>query len=99
MNESGAGYGWVFYLGDGRANVGAGVSTGTLTRTGRNLKDFFDRFLEEPQIAPWLERSEEHTSELQSRQYLVCRLLLEKKNTRLTSSHSNISDTIFWFNY
>src|SRR3712207_7542829 len=28
-------------------------------------------------------RSEEHTSELQSRQYLVCRLLLEKKNTIL----------------
>src|SRR3712207_8074705 len=28
-------------------------------------------------------RSEEHTSELQSRQYLVCRLLLEKKNTQL----------------
>src|SRR5947209_10950690 len=27
-----------------------------------------------------LARSEEHTSELQSRQYLVCRLLLEKKN-------------------
>src|SRR3712207_8505083 len=26
------------------------------------------------------QRSEEHTSELQSRQYLVCRLLLEKKN-------------------
>src|SRR3712207_7859533 len=29
------------------------------------------------------ERSEEHTSELQSRQYLVCRLLLEKKNIEL----------------
>src|SRR3712207_8047863 len=28
-----------------------------------------------------LPRSEEHTSELQSRQYLVCRLLLEKKKT------------------
>src|SRR3712207_7481295 len=28
-------------------------------------------------------RSEEHTSELQSRQYLVCRLLLEKKKHRL----------------
>src|SRR3712207_8478622 len=28
-------------------------------------------------------RSEEHTSELQSRQYLVCRLLLEKKNITL----------------
>src|SRR3712207_9377899 len=27
----------------------------------------------------WAGRSEEHTSELQSRQYLVCRLLLEKK--------------------
>src|SRR3712207_7248658 len=32
-------------------------------------------------------RSEEHTSELQSRQYLVCRLLLEKKNTS-TARHS-----------
>src|SRR3712207_8515774 len=29
--------------------------------------------------SPTLMRSEEHTSELQSRQYLVCRLLLEKK--------------------
>src|SRR3712207_8284159 len=29
--------------------------------------------------ADFLDRSEEHTSELQSRQYLVCRLLLEKK--------------------
>src|SRR3712207_7039564 len=29
-----------------------------------------------------LERSEEHTSELQSRQYLVCRLLLEKKTNK-----------------
>src|SRR3712207_6935807 len=28
-----------------------------------------------------IRRSEEHTSELQSRQYLVCRLLLEKKKT------------------
>src|SRR3712207_7907441 len=30
-------------------------------------------------------RSEEHTSELQSRQYLVCRLLLEKKNRKWRS--------------
>src|SRR3712207_8176047 len=29
------------------------------------------------------ERSEEHTSELQSRQYLVCRLLLEKKKNNI----------------
>src|SRR3712207_8415943 len=32
------------------------------------------------------ERSEEHTSELQSRQYLVCGLLLEKKNAKLYSN-------------
>src|SRR3712207_8738691 len=30
----------------------------------------------------WTDRSEEHTSELQSRQYLVCRLLLEKKKEK-----------------
>src|SRR3712207_9235088 len=38
----------------------------------------------------WLKlyvRSEEHTSELQSRQYLVCRLLLEKKKTK-TNIHT-----------
>src|SRR3712207_7882579 len=34
------------------------------------------------QKAPGEERSEEHTSELQSRQYLVCRLLLEKKKKK-----------------
>src|SRR3712207_8228496 len=33
-------------------------------------------------------RSEEHTSELQSRQYIVCRLLLEKKNRIPILSHS-----------
>src|SRR3712207_7280759 len=33
-------------------------------------------------------RSEEHTSELQSRQYLVCRLLLEKKKTALRLNKS-----------
>src|SRR3712207_7543504 len=39
-----------------------------------------------------IERSEEHTSELQSRQYLVCRLLLEKKNIiQITSQRYIIS--------
>src|SRR5256884_7308839 len=33
--------------------------------------------------AQGLRRSEEHTSELQSRLHLVCRLLLEKKNTQI----------------
>src|SRR2546425_2312917 len=36
-------------------------------------------------LPPGLERSEEHTSELQSLAYLVCRLLLEKK--KQTGSH------------
>src|SRR5258707_5656145 len=37
-------------------------------------------------LKPLYERSEEHTSELQSRQYLVCRLLLEKKKKRVPTS-------------
>src|SRR3712207_8704349 len=58
-------------------------------RTGRGALDLLG-----PQIgrrARALQRSEEHTSELQSRQYLVCRLLLGKKkrkNTRLDASHA-----------
>src|SRR5918995_2513855 len=55
MNEHGAGYGWIFHFGDGQANVGAGVSTKTLSHTGRNLKDFFDRFMEEPEVVRHLE--------------------------------------------
>src|SRR3712207_7791449 len=43
-------------------------------------------------VARIVGRSEEHTSELQSRQYLVCRLLLEKKKTTLVPpSLSNTS--------
>src|SRR3712207_7112752 len=39
-------------------------------------------------------RSEEHTSELQSRQYLVCRLLLEKKNNNKRSTRpTNTTET------
>src|SRR3712207_7136294 len=45
--------------------------------TGRDLDGLSAAELEE-------RRSEEHTSELQSRQYLVCRLLLEKKKTKKT---------------
>src|SRR3712207_7525947 len=35
-------------------------------------------------------RSEEHTSELQSRQYLVCRLLLEKKKKNQVINHHSV---------
>src|SRR5258707_3939891 len=38
---------------------------------------------------PTADRSEEHTSELQSRQYLVCRLLLEKKKHARPKSNLN----------
>src|SRR3712207_8562925 len=38
-------------------------------------------------------RSEEHTSELQSRQYLVCRLLLEKKKKQLKTISCNKHST------
>src|SRR3712207_8996002 len=39
------------------------------------------RRLRQRPVRARVQRSEEHTSELQSRQYLVCRLLLEKKKT------------------
>src|SRR2546422_8423442 len=49
-----------------------------------NMDDFMHKLVE---IKPWIirekERSEEHTSELQSRLHLVCRLLLEKKKTSI----------------
>src|SRR5258707_11952463 len=40
------------------------------------------------------ERSEEHTSELQSRQYLVCRLLLEKKKGRRRTAGRSSARTV-----
>src|SRR5258707_10483586 len=39
------------------------------------------------------ERSEEHTSELQSRQYLVCRLLLEKKEVEHAAAGADFEGT------
>src|SRR3712207_7333797 len=55
-----------FYLEEGRAY--------------RDENDVFEVYtLEERNRLFGMPRSEEHTSELQSRQYLVCRLLLEKK--------------------
>src|SRR3712207_7161528 len=44
-----------------------------------------------PRAAALTPRSEEHTSELQSRQYLVCRLLLEKKKNILCYPPTDVS--------
>src|SRR2546430_10418068 len=40
----------------------------------------------------WTERSEEHTSELQSQSNLVCRLLLEKKKTKVCNRFVTVTD-------
>src|SRR3989442_9882956 len=45
-------------------------------------------------IGPHPKRSEEHTSELQSRPHLVCRLLLEKKKKRNTGTISSTDDEV-----
>src|SRR3712207_9413088 len=54
---------------------------GAFKLTGAILRDLHALWLEREKADPYVGtlRSEEHTSELQSRQYLVCRLLLEKK--------------------
>src|SRR3712207_8480640 len=60
-------------IGGQSGDIAQGVDTGHESRSGSS--DALDK-----QGA----RSEEHTSELQSRQYLVCRLLLEKKKKQTT---------------
>src|SRR5258707_14715580 len=62
-----------------RSNFGAGGCSG-LVCTGAS-KEVSNRNFPVIAISSATSRSEEHTSELQSRQYLVCRLLLEKKKT------------------
>src|SRR3712207_6957358 len=62
------------------------VSDFTLAEIKRlDAGSWFDARFTGERVPTWQEaidlRSEEHTSELQSRQYLVCRLLLEKKKT------------------
>src|SRR2546429_6791034 len=55
------------------------------------LRSFSDFFLsEEVSVRMPSGRSEEHTSELQSRLHLVCRLLLEKKKIIKDTSHAHL---------
>src|SRR3712207_7315748 len=78
-----------------RSFDGDGTASGTTNPYGANLLlmtfgQFFDHCLDfyarggDPDLVP---RSEEHTSELQSRQYLVCRLLFSKKSSSLGRTH------------
>src|SRR3712207_8936268 len=59
----------------------ARLAMGFATESGAELSTY----LPEPAAQTIPIRSEEHTSELQSRQYLVCRLLLEKKKKKQIS--------------
>src|SRR5439155_25134065 len=62
--------------------VASSMQTGGRSPVEGQLTDLVGRVAPEPPAAPQRaarERSEEHTSELQSRGHLVCRLLLEKK--------------------
>src|SRR3712207_7632315 len=59
-----------------------GTGTVTMVEAMRILRQAYPRPKRTILVGHWSgeeQRSEEHTSELQSRQYLVCRLLLEKK--------------------
>src|SRR2546429_6583337 len=90
--------GYVYYFGDGHADGrgnmkpllgGKGANLHEMTRIGLPVPPGFTITTEV--CSYFYDRSEEHTSELQSRLHLVCRLLLEKKknikplvNTRST---------------
>src|SRR3712207_8800612 len=74
IDESGTDTHFMIQPGVG-VNINAGDGWGVVV-----AGDYRRVFLDEDEF-----RSEEHTSELQSRQYLVCRLLLEKKKTALQS--------------
>src|SRR2546425_3766026 len=65
------------YLPPGKADVGILAILGGTGAKGLIRGDYFPRWT----------RSEEHTSELQSLAYLVCRLLLEKKKNKRRQHH------------
>src|SRR3712207_8945486 len=82
--RSATGAGYLLY--DVKQGSGAFMKT---TEQARELAGLLVRLSEDLGIdaSALITRSEEHTSELQSRQYLVCRLLLEKKKKNTLCSH------------
>src|SRR3712207_7718752 len=78
-----------------RSGPALGAARGSARRPGRSRPRQARRHVGQNSLARDLlrqvrlaDRSEEHTSELQSRQYLVCRLLLEKKKNATTEKHT-----------
>src|SRR2546427_1534236 len=71
---------------------GGGSSRAVQGKLGKGLHVANDHILREQSR----ERSEEHTSELQSQSNLVCRLLLEKKNTYTISMRHIAPATTSW---
>src|SRR3712207_7062722 len=65
--------------------IEAGDQDGARRAMRRHIENAHRRVFEGPDGMAQAARSEEHTSELQSRQYLVCRLLLENKYRRRPS--------------
>src|SRR3712207_8676699 len=74
--------------GDAAAN--AGRARGAVLRA--LAREVADRYSAGRGRAGGRTRSEEHTSELQSRQYLVCRLLLEKKSALISAEGAQAAD-------
>src|SRR5690606_40397313 len=65
--------------------LGMAFGSGAMTNTIRGLRDADCILITGSNTAESHPRSEEHTSELQSRENLVCRLLLEKKKQNTTT--------------
>src|SRR5438874_3965616 len=74
---------------------GEGTHQRHAERTGEDQHEGEGGLHEKPPsgIADSLDRSEEHTSELQSRRDIVCRLLLEKKKNKQSNQHCNFSSS------
>src|SRR5690625_5846948 len=79
---------WVAFLADGTGRQIGLVTADATASVNPDVSVFVDD-VETAHAAALAARSEEHTSELQSRGHLVCRLLLEKKkNTKKTTTHT-----------
>src|SRR5690606_32392167 len=77
------GQGLLDIFGTLKNNEGVLVEVANLKSPINSSRDDFSFFMAEDGLSGYIARSEEHTSELQSRENLVCRLLLEKKKIGL----------------